>query len=87
MRLATLVVLVCLALPAYASAQPNRSDRKSAAQDCREERSANLESFRAKYGENRNDRNAMGKCVSQKAKQKAAERRRRAQARRRGHTR
>jgi hypothetical protein len=41
---------------------------KNAAKECKTERAANEAAFKAKYGTNRNDRNAFGKCVSRKAR-------------------
>jgi hypothetical protein len=46
--------------------------KRSASSDCRAERKADPAKFRSDYGTNRNGRNAMGKCVSKKAKQKKA---------------
>ena len=47
---------------------------RNAAQECRAEREADLDAFRLKYGtEGSNRRNAFGKCVSQKAREKLAE--------------
>lgn len=39
----------------------------NAAKDCRTERNADAAAFRAKYGTNKNKRNAFGKCVSKQA--------------------
>jgi hypothetical protein len=39
----------------------------NAAKACREERKADPDAFRAKYGTNKNKRNAFGKCVSKRA--------------------
>ena len=53
------------------------SQSNNAAKLCKAERgttSASREAFANKYGTNGNKRNAFGKCVSQKAKQKAKER-------------
>ena len=47
--------------------------KRSASRDCREERKQSGEAqFRADHGTNKNKRNAFGKCVSKKAKQKKA---------------
>ena len=47
--------------------------RKSAAKDCAAERKTlGREAFAAKYGTNKNKRNAFGKCVSKAAKAKSA---------------
>ena len=45
--------------------------RKAAAKACATERKADPDAFDAKYGTNANKRNAFGKCVSAKAKQKS----------------
>lgn len=62
--------LAMLALPAGAAAKPSDTERTNAAKECRAERggtAATLEAFRAKYGTNKNARNAFGKCVSRRA--------------------
>jgi hypothetical protein len=51
---------------ATAQAKPN------AAQDCKAEQAADPAAFATKYGTNANQKNAYGKCVSQKANAKAA---------------
>jgi ribosomal protein L33 len=51
------------------------ADRKGAAKDCRAERKElGRQAFADKYGTNKNKRNAFGKCVSGKAKDKAGAR-------------
>ena len=45
-----------------------RQLRQRASRMCREERAADAEAFKAKYGTNRNKSNAFGKCVSQTAR-------------------
>jgi hypothetical protein len=65
-----------LACPASAFAV-KPVDKTNAAKECKAERGtdpATQEAFAAKYGTNANDKNAFGKCVSQKAKEEAAER-------------
>ena len=65
-----------LVLPAGALAV-KPVDRTNASKECRAERGsdpATQEAFRLKYGTNENGRNAFGKCVSQKTKEEAAER-------------
>jgi hypothetical protein len=77
-HIATFVLLGCLALPAPALAKPNHQDRTNAAQECRQERGTTAETredFRQRYGENKNGRNAFGKCVSRRANDEEAERR------------
>jgi hypothetical protein len=62
-----------MALPAVAVSKPTKTDRTNAARECRSERgttAATREAFRAKYGTNRNKRNAFGKCVSKLARSK-----------------
>jgi hypothetical protein len=44
------------------------AETKNAAKECAAERAANEAAFKAKYGTNRNDSNAFGKCVSRKAR-------------------
>jgi hypothetical protein len=44
--------------------------RTNAAQDCRAERQADTDAFAENYGTNANNRNAFGKCVSQKARER-----------------
>ena len=43
-------------------------DIKEAAQACMAEREADLDDFRDEYGTNQNNRNAFGRCVSQKVR-------------------
>jgi hypothetical protein len=66
-----------LALPPIAAADQNRTDRRNAAKECKAERGstdATRQAFAERYGTNANDRNAFGKCVSQKAREEHAER-------------
>jgi hypothetical protein len=51
----------------------NEQARQNAAQECKTERSQNEAAFQEKYGENKNKKNAFGKCVSGKAAEKKAE--------------
>jgi hypothetical protein len=44
------------------------AETKNAAKECAAERAANEAAFKQKYGTNRNDRNAFGKCVSGKTR-------------------
>jgi hypothetical protein len=46
---------------------------KNAAKECKAEQQADPVAFQRNYGENENGKNAYGKCVSSKAKQKKAE--------------
>ena len=59
----------CVAL----TAQQNQENVTSAEEQCRAERAKDSEAFTKKYGTNANGKNAFGKCVSQKAKEKAHE--------------
>jgi hypothetical protein len=72
-------ILGALAVPAAAQAAdaPSASDRQNASQECRSERGATAatrEAFAARYGTNKNKRNAFGKCVSAKSREEAGER-------------
>jgi hypothetical protein len=59
----------CTSQKARAQEVKKQDQIVSAARDCRGERSdLGADAFRAKYGKNHNDRNAFGKCVSQKVK-------------------
>jgi hypothetical protein len=74
--IATGAALALLAVPTGAVAKPDQTDRTNAAQECRAERGstpATREAFKAKYGTNKNKRNAFGKCVSQRAKDEEQE--------------
>lgn len=74
---AALAAAALLAVPSGAIAKPNHGDRVNAAKECRAERGgtdATHEAFREKYGTNKTKRNAFGKCVSQKARAEARER-------------
>jgi hypothetical protein len=78
-RLLVPVALVAaLALPGTALAGVTKTDKRNAAKECKAERGdtdASREAFADRYGTNANDRNAFGKCVSQKAREEASERR------------
>jgi hypothetical protein len=67
---------VAVVLPAGAlAAKP--IDKRNAAKECKAERGtepATQEAFAVKYGQNANDRDAFGRCVSQKTREEAAER-------------
>ena len=63
----------CVKAKAKEAKAERKAAKRNASQDCREERSADVDAFREKYGTNANKRNAFGKCVSQKAKAKRAE--------------
>ena len=60
----------CVSQKTREEAAERKAARRSAAKDCRAEREElGVEAFRAKYGTNRNRRNAFGKCVSGKARE------------------
>ena len=65
----------CVRKTAVEEAQEEQSAHKNASQECRAERGTTQESrdaFAELYGTNGNKRNAFGKCVSKKAKEKEA---------------
>ena len=74
----TAAALFALGVPAVAgAAEPTGTDKENAAQECRTERGttdASREAFAAKYGTNKNKKNAFGKCVSSKSRDEAKER-------------
>jgi hypothetical protein len=73
-RIATIVLLGSLALPATALGEPTQNDRTNAAQECRLERgntAAERKAFRQRFGKH----DTFGKCVSRRAHEEAAERR------------
>jgi Cu2+-containing amine oxidase len=63
----------CVSAKAHEAKAERKQARKNASQECREERAADADAFREKYGTNANKKNAFGKCVSQKAKAKRQE--------------
>jgi hypothetical protein len=61
----------CVSRRARDEQAENTSAKSNASRDCREERKADPEAFKMKYGtEKSHFNNAFGKCVSQKAKEK-----------------
>jgi hypothetical protein len=58
----------CVSKKVRAEIKEDVAEFKNAAKECRAERQADPEAFKAKYGNNQNGRNAFGKCVSQKVK-------------------
>lgn len=68
-------LVAVMALPGAAvAANPNASDLKNAARQCRAEQGVTAESrnaFRVKYGTKANGRNAFGRCVSIRARANA----------------
>jgi hypothetical protein len=77
-RIAVAVGLAAvMVVPAVATAKPTKTDKTNAARECRSERGTTTderEAFRAKYGTNKNKKNAFGKCVSRRARDEARER-------------
>jgi hypothetical protein len=63
----------CVSEKAREAKAERKAAKTNAARECRKEREASAEAFRAEYGTNENGRNAFGKCVSRKAKAKQAE--------------
>jgi hypothetical protein len=51
----------------------NDAAHKNAAKECKADRSEDPDGFKETYGTNKNGKNAFGKCVSSKAKEKKAE--------------
>jgi hypothetical protein len=60
----------CVSQKAHEAKAERKQAKRSAARDCRDERSADPAAFKEKYGTNGNKSNAFGKCVSQTAKAK-----------------
>lgn len=58
----------CVSSKSKAEDEEDVAEFKNAAKECKAERSADADAFRETYGTNRNGRNALGKCVSQKVK-------------------
>ena len=63
----------CVRKTAQEEEAENGAARRNAAQECKDERSDDPQAFMENYGTNENDKNAFGKCVSEKAKEKKAE--------------
>jgi hypothetical protein len=63
----------CVRQTAQEEEAENESARQNAAQECKAERSEDPDAFKETYGTNENGKNAFGKCVSGKAKEKKAE--------------
>jgi sugar phosphate isomerase/epimerase len=62
----------CVGKKAAEEEAENEEAQKNAAQACKAERDADEAAFEAKYGTNKNDKNAFGKCVSGKASEMKA---------------
>ncbi len=63
----------CVSSKAREEAREEQNAHTNAAKECKAEREADAEAFKTKYGTGPQGRNAFGKCVSQKAKEKEAE--------------
>ena len=61
----------CVSSQASAGVKENVTAIVNAAKQCKAERKADPAAFKAKYGTNKNKRNAFGKCVSATAKAKS----------------
>jgi hypothetical protein len=62
----------CVSRTAAEEEGERKKARANAARDCKAERALDRDAFNENYGENENDKNAYGKCVSTKAKEKKA---------------
>ena len=60
----------CVKARAVDEAREEKNAHDNAAWECKDERGEDRAAFAEKYGKNANDRNAFGKCVSEKAKAK-----------------
>jgi hypothetical protein len=58
----------CVSAKASAAAKAHTTAIVNAAKQCKAERKADPAAFKAKYGTNKNKKNAFGKCVSKTAK-------------------
>jgi hypothetical protein len=63
----------CVSQNAKKDQKQEKAAKTNAAKECKAERDADPAAFAAKYGKNESDKNAYGKCVSQKAKAGKAE--------------
>jgi hypothetical protein len=63
----------CVSKRTHATAEAATEAKQNASTDCTAEESADPAAFTAKYGTGKHGANAHGKCVSEKAKSKAAE--------------
>ena len=63
----------CVSQKAREAKAERKQAKANAARECRAERDADREAFEEEHGTNANNRNAFGKCVSQRAKAKRAE--------------
>ena len=62
----------CVRQKAAEEEAQNEEAQKNAAQECKAERAADPQGFKETYGENKNGKNAFGKCVSGRASEKKA---------------
>jgi hypothetical protein len=63
----------CVSKNAKKDAKQEDTAQQNAAKQCKSERDADAAAFAAKYGTNKNGKNAYGKCVSQHAKDDKAD--------------
>jgi hypothetical protein len=63
----------CVSENAAEEETENETAHKNAAKECKAERDDDPAAFRTEYGENKNGKNAFGKCVSEKAREGKAE--------------
>jgi hypothetical protein len=63
----------CVSAKAHEAKAERKQAKANAAKQCSEEKAADPDAFREKYGTNANKKNAFGKCVSQTAKAKQKE--------------
>jgi len=63
----------CVSRTAAEEEGERKKARANAARDCKAERALDRDAFNENYGKNGNKKNAYGKCVSKKAKEKKAE--------------
>ena len=62
----------CVSKRRHATTEATKAAKRNASKDCTAEETADPAAFTAKYGSGKHGANAYGKCVSQKAKSKAA---------------
>jgi hypothetical protein len=62
----------CVAQKSAEEQAQNKAARENASKECKAERAADKDAFAEKYGTNKNDKNALGKCVSGKASEHKA---------------
>jgi hypothetical protein len=60
----------CVSHRRHQNASDEKTSHSNASKDCKAERKADPAAFQQKYGTGKNKKNALGKCVSQKSKEK-----------------